>query len=88
MGCDCKKRNKIVGLLSNQETIGPEGTVGDMWKMIMKSILNGLFRLAIVLIIIVFIPIVIIGLCVNYLIKGDFNIVVPKILQKFVPKDE
>ena len=88
MGCDCKKRNKIVGLLTNQETTGPEGKVSDMWKMILKPMLNGLARLVIILTILIFIPIVIIGLCINYLIKGDFNIVVPKILQKFVPKDE
>ena len=84
MACACKKRDKIVKMLTRPNVAQPNTSVSDLLLMVFGAIRGGI----ILCLCIILIPFFIIFLAINYLIKGDMNFDIPKSLQNFLRKDE
>ena len=82
MACACKKRDRIVKMLTRPNIGQPNTNVSDLLHMVFGTIRGGV----IVCLSIIFIPFFIIFLAINYLIKGDMNFDLPKSLQKILVK--
>lgn len=88
MGCSCKQRNKIIKSLTNQNTIQNNNSINEMFQMVWGSLMDGISRLLIVLLFVMMTPVVIVILGINFLIKGDMNIGIPKSLYKMLEQNE